>query len=96
MYPKFNFKNKIWLYDGPAAWHFVSVSKSVSQQLKEIFGRGRGFGSIKVKATIGDTSWETSVFPDKSGVYLLPLKATIRKAALLRVGQNISVTIQPK
>lgn len=96
MYPQFSFKSEIWIYDGPAAWHFVNVTKAVSKQLKAMFGRGRGFGSIRVNVTIGDTCWDTSVFPDKSGIYLLPLKASVRKAEQLKAGQKISLTIQPK
>lgn len=96
MYPSFTFKSEVWLYDGPAAWHFATVNKKVSKELKAMFGRGRGFGSIRVKATIGQTSWETSIFPDKSGVYFLPLKASVRKSELIKSGQKITITIQPK
>lgn len=60
-----------------------------------MFGRGRGFGSIKVRVTVGNSSWDTSVFPDKSGVYLLPLKAPVRKAEQIQVGQKITVHLQP-
>ena len=30
------------------------------------FGTQRGFGSVKVMAQIGDTSWKSSVFPQTS------------------------------
>lgn len=96
MYPNFTFKSEVWLYDGPAAWHFVTVNKRISKQLKDMFGRGRGFGSIRVEVTIGKSHWETSVFPDKSGVYFLPLKAAIRKSEQIKAGQTITITIQPK
>lgn len=29
-------------------------------------GRRRGWGAMKVNATIGDTTWQPSIFPDKS------------------------------
>ncbi|MBD2840952.1 DUF1905 domain-containing protein [Erythrobacter rubeus] len=29
------------------------------------FGRQRGFGSVKVVAHVGDTTWKSSVFPQK-------------------------------
>lgn len=41
--------------------------------------RRLGFGSIKVRVTIGETSFDTSIFPTKDGPYLLPVKASVRK-----------------
>ena len=39
----------------------------------------RGWGSVRVKVTLGKTKWDTSIFPDKkSGTYLLPIKAEVR------------------
>ncbi|MHB1087126.1 MAG: DUF1905 domain-containing protein [Minisyncoccota bacterium] len=76
-------KGKVWLWPGEsAAWHFVHVDKKTSAILKETHGKvKRGFGSIPVVAQIGKTKWKTSVFPDKrSGTYLLPLKAMVRRA----------------
>ncbi|NYD79274.1 DUF1905 domain-containing protein [Arthrobacter cupressi] len=52
----------------------------------------RGFGSVKVTATVAGTSWDTSIFPDsKSGSYLLPVKRSIRMAAGLREGDSVEV-----
>lgn len=96
---KYKLRGKVWLYPGPAAWHFVSVSKKASQEIREIIGEGyRGFGSVPVKVTVGQTSWQTSIFPDKkSGTYLLPLKAKVRKQENIKDGTILSYTmkIQP-
>ena len=57
-------------------------------------GRKRGWGSIKVRATVGDTSWETSIFPAKEmGGWLLPVKAAVRKAEGLVAGDMVRVVV---
>ncbi|MEZ5231631.1 MAG: DUF1905 domain-containing protein [Acidimicrobiales bacterium] len=56
---------------------------------------GRGFGSVRVEATIGATVWRTSVFPDRgSGCYVLPLKQAVRKAEGLLDGDPATVTLR--
>nr|WP_247712730.1 DUF1905 domain-containing protein [Qipengyuania xiapuensis] len=44
------------------------------------FGKQRGFGSVKVMASVGRTIWKTSVFPqrEKSGWVLLVSKKVMR------------------
>ena len=52
---------------------------------------------IACEATIGKTSWKTSVFPDsKSGSYVLAVKAEVRKAEKIKVGDAVPVTIVVK
>jgi hypothetical protein len=75
----FKIKEKIWVYDGPSAWYFITINKKVSNKIKQIPILKRGWGSVPVNVTIGETSWKTSIFPDKEGVYLLPVKKEIRK-----------------
>lgn len=81
--PKRNYKmkSKVWLYPGMAGWHFITLPKKESTEIKSNFGKvKRGWGSIPVQATVGETTWKTSIFPDKqSGAYLLPLKSSVRK-----------------
>jgi hypothetical protein len=77
------FSAKVWLYPGDtAAWHFITVPKTLSATLKKKHGAtARGWGSLPVSVTIGKTTWHTSIFPDaKAGTYLLPLKASVRRA----------------
>ncbi len=45
-------------------------------------------------ATIGESRWQTSIFPDtKRNAYLLPIKADIRKAEGLAVGEAVDVSV---
>lgn len=94
----FNIKAKVWLYSSAAAsWHFVSVPKKESDYIRERFkSQKRGFGSIRVTVTIETVCWKTSIFPDskKTGTYLLPLKAEVRKKANIAEGDTINFTIE--
>ena len=89
---EYTIKARIWLYDGVAAWHFITVPKKESESIPQRFGlMKRGWGSLPVIVTIGKTSWKTSIFTDKKrGGYLLPLKAEVRKKEHLSVGETVS------
>jgi hypothetical protein len=55
---------------------------------------GRGWGSVPVVATIGGTTWKTSIFPDKkAGSFVLPLKAEVRKAEGIEEGQAVELRL---
>ena len=53
----------------------------------------RGFGSVRVAATIDDVTWRTSIFPQKSGGYILPIKADVRRRAGIAAGDEVAVTL---
>lgn len=86
----------VWRYPGAGGWHFVNLSPRQSFEIKERFGRERpGFGAVPVRVTIGGTSWETSLFPDrKSGTYLFAIKAGVRKAEDIGAGDRITALVQ--
>lgn len=79
-----------------AGWHFVSVPKKESANIKKDFDeKKRGWGSLPVRVTVGKTTWNTSIFPDKkSGVYLLPLKAAVRKKENIFNNETIKLIIK--
>jgi hypothetical protein len=91
---RYNFKSKVWLWQGgKAAWHFVSMSEELSQEIRIVNAdRKKGWGSIPVVATIGKTQWRTSVFP-YNGSYLLPLKAEVRKKEKIVEDVTVKVTL---
>ncbi len=89
-------RSEVCLYPGMAGWHFAYVSEKQSGEIKKKFGKlVKGWGSIPVTATFGKTSWKTSIFPDKkSGTYLLPLKAQIRKKEGITAGEVIAFSLE--
>ena len=101
MKPKaYKIKATVWLYPGEnASWHFVTIPKKESAEITEQYKEfKKGWGSLPVEVTIKKTTWKTSIFPDrKSGTYLLPLKALIRKKEGLGAGDKtiFTVCIQP-
>ena len=48
---------------------------------------------MRVRATIGSSTWTTSIFPGKTG-YVLPVKRSIRVAEALGVGDMATVTVE--
>jgi hypothetical protein len=91
----FSFNAKIWLYQGKAAWHFITVPQDISAQIKSFAAQPkRGLGSVRVTATIGETTWKTSVFPDsKQGAYLLPVKADVRRKESLNTDDVVTIAL---
>jgi hypothetical protein len=83
---QYEFRAKVWVYNGPTPWHFVTLPKNIATEIKLFHsGLAKNFGTISVLATIGHTTWKTSVFSDtQSGSYVLPLKAEVRKKKRLK------------
>ena len=76
-----------WRAQEKGSWTFLSLDGETREALRALaimrkleHGTQRGFGSLKVQARIGDSEWSTSIFPDKTRGWLLPIKAAIRKA----------------
>lgn len=92
----YKMRAKVWLYPGMAGWHFITLPKKQSDDIKRKFGMmKRGWGSLPVIVTIGKTSWKTSIFPDKKvGAYLLPLKMDVRKKENIFAGNTINFSIE--
>ena len=87
-------KGKIWKYPGFGGWHFFTINKTVSRRIKKMSLQPRkGFGSLRVKASIRKTEWRTSIFPTKEGTYLLAIKADVRKKEHLEMGNNVVVNL---
>jgi len=86
------FTAPLWRWSGESAWHFLTVPEAVSDDIASRVEPGPGFGSVKVVVTVGGTTWSTSVFPDsKSGRYVLPVKAAVRRRERIEDGDEVDV-----
>jgi hypothetical protein len=88
------FKGKIWFWQGPAPWFFVTVPAKQSRNLKAVLSLVTyGWGMIPAIVRIGKTEWTTSLFP-KDGRYIVPIKASVRKAENLEEGDQVTVRLE--
>jgi hypothetical protein len=94
--PTYTIRAKVWLWSGKGAWHFATIPNEVATQIKDMFGYLKGgWGSLPVRLTVGKTTWQTSIFPDsKSGGYLIPLKAEVRKKEKFDIDEEIEINIE--
>jgi len=92
----FEFTAVTWQYDGPGGWCFVSLPKGISTKIRKQFkSEEEGWGRLKAKAQIGNTSWDTAIwFDSKSEVYLLPLKAEVRKKEKITLDMKVKVVLR--
>lgn len=87
------FSGEMWFWKGPSPWHFVTVPEDDCAELEATSAFvSYGWGMIPVAAQIGETEWTTSLFP-KDGAYVVPVKAWVRKAEGLDVGDLVRVRL---
>ena len=91
------FDAELWLWDARRAdaWTFVGLPAGESEEIRDLAGGlRRGFGSLRVRATIGSSTWTTSIFPGSQDGYVLPVKRPVRVAEALDVGDTATVTVE--
>jgi hypothetical protein len=82
--------------EGPAkgSWYFLTIDGETAQAIRAHATNAAAWGSVYVEATIGATTWRTSLFPSKqAGGWLLPLKAAVRKAEKIADGSEVEVVL---
>jgi hypothetical protein len=88
------FNGKIFIWKGPAPWFFVAVPEQESRDINAISRLVTyGWGVIPVTVRIGKTAFTTSLIP-KDGRYLVPIKASVRKAEKLEEGNDVTIYLE--
>jgi hypothetical protein len=84
----FSLTAKLWRWPGDMGWHFINLDKPTSSKIRKLFPKG----FVKIKAKLGQTDWNTSLFPHtETGVYLLAIKKSVRKKEELMEGDIVKV-----
>ncbi len=94
----FEFGAPLWIWNGGSgtSWHFITLPFEITDEIDDITtGKQGGFGSVRVKATIGHTAFTTSIFPSKEQEsFILPVKAQVRKAEQLAAGTQCAISLE--
>jgi hypothetical protein len=87
------FSGEVWFWKGPSPWHFVTVPEDGCRDLELTAASvSYGWGMIPVTARIGGARWTTSLFP-KDGRYIVPVKAWVRRAEGVDIGDVVTVRL---
>jgi hypothetical protein len=87
------FSGELWFWRGPAPWHFVSVPPDECTAIEAIAAAVTyGWGMIPATVRIGGSEWTTSLWP-KDGGYIVPVKAWVREAERLEIGDAVEVEL---
>ena len=90
---RIDFEGEIFYWRGPSPFHFVAVPPEQSGEIESVAALVTyGWGVIPVTATISATTWTTSLFP-KDGLYLVPIRASVRKERGLVLGDRVEITL---
>lgn len=94
----------LWRWSGGANggdWFFVTLAGDVGEALSATAlmhrletGRRSGWGSVKVTVRVGETEWRTSAFPSKEHGWIVPVKASVRRAEGLIEGETMALTLR--
>ncbi|MBI4117949.1 MAG: DUF1905 domain-containing protein [Parcubacteria group bacterium] len=79
-------KEKLHVFPMEAPWTYVPIPDSKVPDVP----RG-GWGSIPVMATVGKTTWRTSLFPIKGKQYFIPIKKSVCRKESLVIGEEVTV-----
>lgn len=93
-----DFTAEVWHWRGPAPHHFVALPPDEADAVAALADAvSYGWGMIPVLATVGTSTWRTSLFP-KDGTYVLPLRASVRQANSIALGDTLAVhlAVEPR
>ena len=87
------FDSTIIEWRGPAPFFFAALPAADCARIAAVARQSSyGWGVIPVEAELAGFAFTTSLFP-RDGRYLLPLKAALRKATQVTLGDSIHVRL---
>jgi hypothetical protein len=87
------FGGELWYWRGPAPFHFITVPRDAARAIHGVASDVTyGWGMIPVMVRIGNSIWETALWP-KDGGYVVPIKDAFRNAEGLVLGDTVNVEL---
>jgi len=87
------FTAKVERFEMLCGWHYVPVPAELSKPFSFF---ATNFGYIAVTATVGNSSWQTSLLPKGDGTHFIALPAKVRSKEKLSHGMEIEVSFEPR
>jgi hypothetical protein len=86
----FSFKGQVEIFPQQGGWYYVRVPQQYTKLTADLADRGL----VAITATLGDTTWPTSLLPYGDGTHFIALNAKVRKAENINLGDHLSISFQ--
>jgi hypothetical protein len=81
-------KTRMWRWPGDMSWYFITVDKSISSSLRNVYGKGL----LRIEVCMGSSIWNTSLLPHRqSDAYLISIKQSVRRAESVLEGDELEL-----
>ena len=87
---EFTVRGPVERFPGENGWFYVKLSARQSAQLGPLV-RSEWPALLKIRCTLGDTTWKATIMPIKDGPLFVALPAKVRKAEAIVVGQRVTL-----
>lgn len=84
----YTFSAEVQLFDKEDPWYFVSAPKKYVKEFAQHMDRGL----VAIEATLGSSTWNTSLMPKGDDTLFIPLSAKVRKKEQIALGDRVAVT----
>ena len=86
----FELEAEVEVFPQKGGWVFIRVPKSYSEVTKQLADRGL----VAITATVGRTSWDTSLLPMGDGTHFIALNKKVREAENIRIDDRIQASFR--
>jgi hypothetical protein len=86
----YSFKGTMELFEREKGWYYVSAPTELCGPLEHLADRGL----IAITATVGKTSWPTSLLPMGDGTHFIAIPAKVRSKVKLMLGDAVDVSFE--
>ena len=83
-------KGNVEIFPQKGGWVYIRVPVMITKDLLHRADRGL----IPIKATVGKSSWNTSLLPMGAGTHFIALNAKIRDKEGIEVGNKITISFE--
>jgi len=80
-------------FEMQGGWHYVPVPVELSKPIEFL---AIHFGFIAINATVGNSSWQTSLLPKGDGTHFIALPKKVRVKEKLSHGMAVEISFEPR
>jgi hypothetical protein len=85
---------KVNIFPMSSPWYWVGVPLEIALKIKASARKTPSNKFVPINVKLGGTEWRTALLPLGEGRYFVALKAKVRKAEGVTVGDTVTISIK--